>query len=264
MNMPITVAKVPYLNYEPFYFDMQLESGFQTRVNRPNTMQGQFNLIKAEPSEVAELMLAGEIDAGPVPVADIKLIESFCYPVSHFAISTANQAGNLFLYSKIQISELEGKTIQLTTKGATSNELVKILLQCKYGFNKCVYVTEETENDAILMIGDPALRARFGLQGYSFKYDLGLEWSEWTKLPLVTSKWYANNNLPKQDQILIENTLYVGMEEGVTTLCNTNETIDHLLMRPKDIVSFIRGFKYFSGNSETKGLMKLKEYLDSV
>jgi len=46
----------------------------------------------------------------------------------------------------------------------------------------------------------------------------------------------------------------------VTTLCNTNETFDHLLMRAKDVTAFIRGFKYFSGLSENKGLEKLLGY----
>ena len=70
--------------------------------------------------------------------------------------------------------------------------------------------------------------------------------------------------MDKAQNILLENTLYVGMEEGVTTLCNTNETYDHLLMRARDVTAFIRGFKYFSGLAETKGLDTLLNYFSDI
>ena len=53
--MAINVARVPYLNTEPFYFDME-RRGIQLRDMTPNL--------------IADAATKGEIDAGPIPVAD--------------------------------------------------------------------------------------------------------------------------------------------------------------------------------------------------
>ena len=247
--MTIKVCKVPYLNYEPYYFDMK---------------SSEFELTQSPPSGVAELLLQGSVDAGPVPTADIPKIENRFAPVSGFSISTRATSGNLFLHSKYPVTDLSGKTVSVGKEGATAVKLLKLLLNNKYGLTNLNFVEPSEEHDAILVIGDPALRTRFGMRGYQHKYDLGSEWSEWTGLPLVTSKWYANPEMDKAQNILLENTLYVGMEEGVTTLCNTNETYDHLLMRARDVTAFIRGFKYFSGLAETKGLDTLLKYFSNI
>ena len=243
--MAIKVCKVPYLNYEPYYFDMKSQ---------------EFELQECTPSGVAELLLNGSVKAGPVPTADIPKIHESFVPVSGFAISTRAASGNLFLHSKLPIEELAGKDIAVGSEGATAVKLLRLLIEKKHQLKNIQFVNPSEDHDATLVIGDPALRTRFGMRGYEFKYDLGSEWSEWTSLPLVTSKWYADPNMDDSEKILLENTLYVGMEEGVTTLCNTNETFDHLLMRAKDVTAFIRGFKYFSGLSENKGLEKLLGY----
>lgn len=247
--MAIKICKVPYLNYEPYYFDMK---------------SLEFELIESVPSGVAELLLDGAVDAGPVPTADIPKLSDEFVPVGGFAISTANAAGNLFLHSTCDITELDGKRIALGNEGATAVKLLRVLLTFKYNLTNIEFVSAKEEHEAILVIGNPGLRVRFGMRGYDYKYDLGTEWSEWTHLPLVTSKWFANKDLNSAQKNLLENTLYVGMEEGVTTLCNTNDTYDHLLMRPKDVTAFIKGFKYFSGLSETKGLAKLMDCFESL
>ena len=247
--MAIKVCKVPYLNYEPYYFDMYSQ---------------EFELIESSPSGVRDLLVSGAIDAGPVPTADIPALSDQFDPVGGFAISTAASSGNLFLHAKHPISELDGHSIAIGGEGSTAVKLLKLLLSNKYSLNNVSYVGQKDDHDAILVIGDPALRTRYGMRGFEYKYDLASEWSEWMSLPLVTSKWFASPNLTNSQKILLENTLYVGMEEGVTTLCNTNDTYDHLLMRAKDVTAFIRGFKYFSGLSETKGLSKLLDCFNEM
>src|SRR5436190_20439407 len=46
---------------------------------------------------------------------------------------------------------------------------------------------EECDADAVLLIGDRAMRA--ALPGYPYSYDLGQEWTEWTGLPFVYAVW---------------------------------------------------------------------------
>ena len=62
--MAIKVCKVPYLNYEPYYFDMKSQ---------------EFELQECTPSGVAELLLNGSVKAGPVPTADIPKTVSYTH-----------------------------------------------------------------------------------------------------------------------------------------------------------------------------------------
>jgi chorismate dehydratase len=46
---------------------------------------------------------------------------------------------------------------------------------------------EEADADAVLLIGDRAMRAC--LPGFAHAFDLGQEWHEWTGLPFVYAVW---------------------------------------------------------------------------
>jgi chorismate dehydratase len=46
---------------------------------------------------------------------------------------------------------------------------------------------EEVDADAVLLIGDRAMRAC--LPGFAHAFDLGQEWTEWTSLPFVYAVW---------------------------------------------------------------------------
>src|SRR5262249_44336206 len=63
----------------------------------------------------------------------------------------------------------------------------------KYGISPQVlplpldHVAEEAGADAVLLIGDRAMRAC--LPGFAHAYDLGQEWHDWTGLPFVYAVW---------------------------------------------------------------------------
>ena len=46
---------------------------------------------------------------------------------------------------------------------------------------------EDADADAVLLIGDRAMRAC--LPGFTYAYDLGQEWHDWTGLPFVYAVW---------------------------------------------------------------------------
>jgi chorismate dehydratase len=52
---------------------------------------------------------------------------------------------------------------------------------------------EDTTTDAVLLIGDRAMRAC--LPGFRFAYDLGEEWTQWTGLPMVYAVWAVRSGV---------------------------------------------------------------------
>ena len=66
-----------------------------------------------------------------------------------------------------------------------------------------------------------------------------------------------------QDLSLLEEALYVGLEEGVDALCELAEPRPDLIMLPRDIASYIRGFRYFIGRPEQRAIDQFRRCLQS-
>ena len=75
----------------------------------------------------------------------------------------------------------------------TSAALTQILLRKRYGVQpescRCRWTraAEDVDADAVLLIGDRAMRAC--LPGFAHAFDLGQEWHDWTGLPFVYAVW---------------------------------------------------------------------------
>jgi chorismate dehydratase len=115
--MTVKVARVPYLNTEPFYNDME-RRGLQ--------------LQEILPSGIASALRKGEIDAGPVPLVDTFHLGDRFEAVSGFCIATTEQAKSVLLYSKRPIEEMTGARIGVTSEAGSSLHLLQLLLVSKH------------------------------------------------------------------------------------------------------------------------------------
>ncbi len=247
--MAIKVGRVPYLSFEPFYFDME-RRGLQ--------------LCEVLPSGLAPAIEKGEIDAGPVPLADSFRLEECFQPVAGFCVSVGNKAGSNYLHSKMPIGDLGGARIGVADETCTSARLTQVLLSQKHRVRPDAWVSMEESYDAFLLTGDQALRRRRGVRGYPYKYDLGEEWHEWTGLPFVFARWLIRKDMDPKDAALLEDTLYVGLEEGVGGLFHLSEPREKLLMLARDVVEYILGYRYFIGLSEQKAIDLFRRYLGQL
>ena len=247
--MTVNVARVSSLNAEPFYKDME-RRGFQ--------------LLEMPPSEIAPALRQGLIDAGPVPLVDSFHLEDGFEPVSGFCIATADQSRSVLLYSRTPIEELTGVTVGVCSESGSSLQLLQALLQTRFQVRPEGYGAMDDTCDAFLVTDDQALRRRRGVRGYPHRYDLGEEWRRWTGLPFVYSRWYGRKAMDPSDALLLEDALYVGMEDGVQALFDESEPRDHVLMLPKDVSEYIRGFRFFMGLSEYKSVDLFRKCLEQI
>ena len=244
--MPIKVGWVPELSYEPLYFDMERRG---------------IKLHQMPSGSLGAALERGEIDGGPVPLADCFRLEDRSQYVEGFCLAAWEKSGSIFLHSQQPIVELEGARIGIPSENATSVDLLRVLLAFKYKVQPQAYVPAEDPHEALLLEGDQGLRRRRGVSGCPHKYDLGEEWNRWTGLPFVFARWMARRDMEATDAALLEDTLYVGLEEGVDSLLHLAETRDNLLMLAKDVVEYIRSHRYFMGLSEYKSVDLFREYL---
>jgi hypothetical protein len=66
------------------------------------------------------------------------------------------------------------------------------------------------------------------------------------------------------DKAVLQDTLYVGLEEGVNALYGIAKPRIDLLMLPRDIITYIQGLHYFVGNEEEKAIAQFQVYMQQV
>lgn len=243
--MTIRVAHLPYVSSEPFYFDMERRG---------------IELLPMTPSMISTAAVAGEIDAGPIPLSDCECLADKFRTLSGFCIATITQAGSVFLHSTKPINDLAGSRIGVTSEASTALKLLQILLSLKYHVEPAAYVSLEEPSDALLHVGNLGLRNRRGVRGFPNHYDLGEEWHQWTGLPLVLARWMVRKDLDSADAALLEDAIYTSLQDWSDGLFHLSDPRDSVRMHPQDILLYAQGLRYFIGVPEQKAIDLFQEY----
>ena len=173
------VSAVSYLNTWPLVW------GFLHGPQR-----GLFNFRFDLPVHCAEALGDGKADIGLVPCAELDRLNLDFLP--DLGIACDGPVRSILLISRRPFSEI--RTLAVDSSSRTSVALARILLAECYGCRPVVTPLAPTleamlaENDAALIIGDPALRLDPEQLPYQ-TLDLGAKWVEWTGLPMVFAVW---------------------------------------------------------------------------
>jgi chorismate dehydratase len=247
--MALKVGRIPYVSCEPFYFAMERRD---------------IALLDVLPSALAGAAATGEIDAGPMPLVDcFRLDERFRF-LSGFCLATIRKAGSVVLHSKEAIQQLAGARIGIPAEAATSFRLLQVLLALKYQVQSAAYVTLEDAYDACLLIGNEGLRQRHGIENYPHTYDLGEEWYQWTSLPFVFARWIVRRAIDPKEVAVLEDTLYVGLQDWADGLFRSSESRDGVPMHPRDRLEYTQGIRYFIGVEERRAIERFRGLLDQL
>ena len=247
--MPLKVGRIIDLHSEPFYIDMERRG---------------MELCSLLPNELGIAAENGVIDAGPLPLDECFRLEDTFQPVGGFCIASTDHSGSEFLYSKLPIEALGGEPIAIHSEVTTTFKLLQVLLQQKYEIETPTFVGINEEHQAFVLSGNRGLRQRRGARGFTYKYDLGNEWYNWTRLPFVYSRWMVRNDVDSKLVALLEEFLYVGLEDGVDGLYHLNEPREDILMLPKQVVEYIQGLRYYIGMSEQRTVQRFRECLEKL
>jgi chorismate dehydratase len=247
--MTLKVGYVPYLHAEPFYFDMERRG---------------LELVEMLPNALAAAVENGEIDAGPLPLVDGFRLQDRVEPVSGFGLASMQKTGSVFLYASEPVEALQGARIGVMEGASTSLWLLKVLLKLNYQVQPSAYVTLQEPHDAFLVIGNRALRQRRGVRGFPHRYDLGEAWHQWTGLPFVFSRWFVRQDVDARDKALLEDTLYVALEDGVNAMYQLSSPREELLMLPREVMQYIQGFRYFLRMTEQRAIEHFQHCLKEL
>ena len=149
-------------------------------------------LIEALPSSCADLLATGKIDFGLVPAIEYQRIENVTL-VPGVCVGSRQKVRSVVLVSRFNNLK-KVRTVALDDSSRTSATLVKIIFKEFLGFEP-VWTTCSPdlkamlrENDAALIIGDPAMTfVREGLR----VWDMAALWHDFTNLGFVFAMWMA-------------------------------------------------------------------------
>lgn len=247
--MALKVGRIPFLSCEPFYFEMERRG---------------IELYEVTPRAVAGAIANGEIDAGPMPLVDCFALEARFRLLSGFCVATIRRAISVVLHSKHPIEALSGARIGIPAEAATSYRLLQVVLTCKYQLAPVTYVTLDDAYDAYLLMGNEGLRHRYGVPGHPHRYDLGEEWYQWTALPFVFARWIIRQTVDPKDAAVLEDSLYVGLQDFADGLFRPSDSRDDVPMHPRDRLEYTQGLRYFIGVPEQRAIDRFRHHLDQL
>ncbi|WP_209122590.1 menaquinone biosynthesis protein [Alkalihalobacillus sp. BA299] len=189
--MTLIIGEISYTNILPTFYYLDRE--------KLNDLDCRF--VPQIPAELNRGMAIGAVDVGG--------ISSFAYGenfdrytlLPNLSVSAYSRVGSLFLFSKIPIEELNGKSIALTSSSATTVHLLKIILERFYEFSvqykvmKPDFESMLENHDACLLIGDDAIKTVWNKSDQYYMYDIGQLWYDHTGLPMTFAVFAVRNEV---------------------------------------------------------------------
>ena len=177
MKPAIRIGAVTYLNTKPLIH--QLEQ-----------LAPEAELILDWPSRLADRLEQGELDVALIPV--IEYFRSGSYRVvPNIAIASHGPVLSVTLFSRVPWPKIRRMALDVGSR--TSAALAQILARKRHAIHPELVPlpmdssAEDVDADAVLLIGDRAMRAC--LPGFVHAFDLGQEWHDWVGLPFVYAVW---------------------------------------------------------------------------
>jgi len=247
MTSSLRIGQIPFLNCILFFHGLDGQAGVR--------------LSPLVPRALSAAAADNAVDAGPVPLVDTWEIEKNYAPLGDFCIATTQRARSVFLFSKVEFDQLDGTEIGITDQTSTSVRLLKVLLANVWNVRSArLSAIDRAHNDAFLLIGDDALRARAGIPGFPHQADLGAVWTEWTGLPFVFARWVARRDLRGADRdrlcALLEQALANNWKhlDGIAA-----QRATELGMTITEVREYLEGFRFIATGAERTAMGKFRE-----
>lgn len=173
----IRIGAVEYLNTKPLICDLE-------------KLAPEAELILEVPSLLADRLREGSLDVALIPVIEYFRAGTYSI-VPDISIASRGPVLSVTLFSRTPWEKI--KRIALDAGSRTSAALCQTLLRKRHGVTPELvplpmdHAAEDADADAVLLIGDRAMRAC--LPGFAHAFDLGQEWHDWVGLPFVYAFW---------------------------------------------------------------------------
>ncbi|MBI2093267.1 MAG: menaquinone biosynthesis protein [Candidatus Omnitrophica bacterium] len=243
------IARIPYLNSLPLYRGLDLGNGN--------------SLIDYVPSELGRQASSGSVAGGLLSLADYLRLQDTFERLGPFGIAVRGRSRSALLFSRKPIRQLDGAKILVSAESSTTVLLLRLLLEQRYHVLPQAYLeghrTQE-DADALLLIGDEAVRFSHANTLYPFEVDLAFEWWLWQHLPFVFAVWAIRKDVPSEDKRQMERALSRALGINMKQLGEMAQEQSPLLGVPAgELLKYLEGFHYRLSAPEEEGLARFTE-----
>jgi chorismate dehydratase len=243
-------ARIPYANAAPYYA-LWSDAPFAVR-----------NLVPRELGREAE---AGTVDVGLMATGDFLRLKDRFEPVAPaMGVAARGPVQSVLLFSRRPAAALDGSLVSVTPETSTSIRLLKLLLDVRRGLQGIRYVRglEPAQADALLMIGDNAMRMRSKRpEGFTQTLDLGADWLEWTGLSFVYAIWAVRSTLAPALKTDLGAFLESSLSAGLADLPAVARRLTEPGWSAEETEAYLRRFHYRLGPDDLAGLARFEELL---
>ncbi len=225
-----------------------------------------FEAVDAVPRLLGQQAAAGELTAGLLPLADFFRLQEQFERLGPFGIGVRGRAHSVLLFSRRPVRQLDGATIAVTDETSTTAVLLRLLLEQRYHLTPASYERvsgTSAPQDALLLIGDEALRFQHGNKQYPFEIDLAFEWWLWQHLPFVFAVWAIRSDaaagIKKQLETALSGTL--GKNQSRLDVLAA-EHAPSLGIPVEQLTAYLSAFIYRLSKPEEQGIARFKELVD--
>ena len=243
------VAKVPYLNSVPFFRGLFLPP--------------QYGFSECVPRQLAQQAAAGAVLAGLLPSVELFRQDETFERLGHFGVAVRGRARSVTLFSRKPIRQLDGCAIAVTHETSTSAVLLRLLLEQRYHVQPASFERGPARpgvGDALLLIGDEALRFQQTNIQYPFEIDVAFEWWLWQHLPCVFAVWAVRKDADPEEKAQFERGLAraLAVNAGQFALL-AQERSASLGVPAADLERYLSNFIYRLGPSEDAAIKRFEE-----
>lgn len=193
------LGHIQFINCLPLYYGMV-----------KNDVLLDVDLVRADPADLATLLLEGQLDIAPIPAIEYARHARDFVLLPDIAISSDGEVQSILLISKVPAEQLGPDcTVALAANSRTSQVLARVMLEKRWAASpRYVEMPPDLpamlrDADAALLIGDEALRAYWEPPAGLHVYDLGTEWTEWTGLPMVYAVWAVREQFATAEHLAV-------------------------------------------------------------
>ena len=225
-----------------------------------------FALSNCVPRELGRRAAAGELSAGLLPVADYLRLSDAFERIGRFGVAVRGRARSVLLFSRRPVRQLESAAIAVTEETSTSALLLRLLLEQRYGLSPASYgrvsapPAPADDADAVLLIGDTALRFKQTNRAYPFEIDVAFEWWLWQHRPFIFAVWAIRKDAGTEEKRHLELALTKSLGVNARQLdAIAAERAADLGVPAAELATYLAGFIYRLGPQEEAGLATFQE-----
>ncbi|MGA2095108.1 MAG: menaquinone biosynthesis protein [Candidatus Acidiferrum sp.] len=217
----VEIASIPNLNKLRISIVQYLNTAPLVRGFTHGPLEGKYDLSFTVPSQCAEALRTGAADIAIIPAIEYQRIPDL-EVLPGMAIASQNRVRSLLIVSKKPIEQV--KSLALDRSSRSTQALTRILADEYWKISPEFFEADPNlpamleKADAVLLIGDPALRLSIAIEkkcavgpegratcqaatlgltnsGIFRVYDVVGEWRKWTALPAVMAVWAAKRGV---------------------------------------------------------------------